>query len=103
VTQHDTNPAAGSNATDLVLHTTLGPLRRQDLGMILPHEHISVDFRTPDQPGYAEAEPAEVVAAVAPKFEEIKARGITCFVECTPTGVGRRADIDLAVSLATNR
>jgi phosphotriesterase-related protein len=84
------------------LYTTMGPLRRQDLGMILPHEHIFVDFRTPDQPGYAEADPAEVVAAIAPKFEEIKARGITAFVECTPTGVGRRADIDLAVSLATN-
>lgn len=84
-----------------VLHTTMGPLRRDQLGMILPHEHIFVDFRTPDQPGYAEADPAEVVAAIAPKFEEIKARGITAFVECTPTGVGRRADIDLAVSLAT--
>jgi phosphotriesterase-related protein len=84
-----------------VLHTTMGPLRRDQLGMILPHEHIFVDFRTPDQPGYAEADPAEVVAAIAPKFEELKARGITAFVECTPTGVGRRADIDLAVSLAT--
>jgi phosphotriesterase-related protein len=84
-----------------VLHTTLGPLRRADLGMILPHEHIFVDFRTPDQPGYAQADPAEVVAAIAPRFEEIKARGITAFVECTPTGVGRRADIDLAVSRAT--
>ena len=88
--------------SERVLHTTMGPLCRADLGMILPHEHIFVDFRTPDQPGYAEADPADVVAAIAPKFEEIKARGITCFVECTPTGVGRRADIDLAVSLATN-
>jgi phosphotriesterase-related protein len=95
----------GQDTTDegaaRVLHTTMGPLRRDQLGMILPHEHIFVDFRTPDQPGYAEADPADVVAAIAPKFEEIKARGITAFVECTPTGVGRRADVDLAVSLAT--
>lgn len=83
-----------------VLFTTMGPLQRRDLGMILPHEHIFVDFRTPDQPGYAEAEEAEVVEAMLPMFEEIKARGITAFVECTPTGVGRRADLDLAVSLA---
>nr|MCU0853359.1 hypothetical protein [Paracoccaceae bacterium] len=47
-----------------VLYTTLGLLRRTDLGMILPHEHIFVDFRTPDQPGHAEADPAEVVAAM---------------------------------------
>lgn len=83
-----------------VLYTTLGLLRRTDLGMILPHEHIFVDFRTPDQPGHAEADPAEVVAAMAPRFDEIRARGITAFVECTPPGVGRRADIDLAVSRA---
>lgn len=84
-----------------VLFTTMGPLRREDLGMILPHEHIFVDFRTPDQPGYAVADEAEVVAAMAPRFEEIRDRGITAFVECTPTGVGRRADLDLAVSHAT--
>ncbi|WP_075215956.1 phosphotriesterase family protein [Mongoliimonas terrestris] len=83
------------------LYTTMGLLRRSDLGMILPHEHIFVDFRTPDQPGYGEADPADVVAAISHRFEEIKARGITAFVECTPTGVGRRADVDLAVSLAT--
>jgi len=93
---------AAQEVSERMLYTTMGLLQRQDLGMILPHEHIFVDFRTPDQPGYAEADPADVVAAIAPKFEEIKARGITCFVECTPTGVGRRADIDLAVSLATN-
>lgn len=84
-----------------VLYTTLGLIGRADLGMILPHEHIFVDLRTPDQPGYAEADEAEVVAVMAPKIEEIKARGITALVECSTTGVGRRADLDLAVSRAT--
>ena len=37
------------------LRTTLGPKSRSELGMILPHEHVFVDLRTPDQPGYAEA------------------------------------------------
>ncbi|MGV3574098.1 MAG: hypothetical protein ACO1O4_03060 [Devosia sp.] len=37
------------------LYTTLGALRAEQLGMILPHEHVFVDLRTPDQPGYAEA------------------------------------------------
>ena len=36
-----------------LLYTTLGPKRRDELGMILPHEHVFVDLRTPDQPGYA--------------------------------------------------
>lgn len=85
-----------------VLHTTLGPKRRDEIGLMLPHEHVFVDLRTPDQPGYAEADPAEVVALMAPQIEAIKAQGVTALVECSTGGVGRRADIDLAVSLATD-
>jgi len=84
-----------------LLHTTLGPKRADELGMILPHEHVFVDLRTPDQPGYAEADPAEVVRVMAPQIEAIKARGITALVECSTGGVGLRVDIDLAVSRAT--
>lgn len=84
-----------------LLHTTLGPKRADELGMILPHEHVFVDLRTPDQPGYAEADPADVVRVMAPQIEAIKARGITALVECSTGGVGLRVDIDLAVSRAT--
>ena len=83
------------------LFTTLGPLDRHQLGMILPHEHVFVDLRTPDQPGYAEAEADAVVRLMAPQIERIKALGITALVECSTGGVGRRADMDLAVSQAT--
>lgn len=91
----------GPEGPERFLYTTLGLVGRAELGMILPHEHIFVDLRTPDTPGYAEADAAAVVALMAPKIEEIKARGITALVECSTTGVGRRADIDLAVSRAT--
>ena len=84
------------------LYTTLGLIGREQLGVILPHEHVFVDLRTPDKPGYAEADVAEVVALMAPRIEEAKARGIGAIVECSTTGVGRRADFDLAVSRATN-
>lgn len=84
------------------LYTTQGLLERSRLGMILPHEHVFVDLRTPDKPGYADADVADVVALMSPKIEEIKQRGITALVECSTTGVGRRADFDLAVSRATN-
>ena len=84
-----------------LLHTTLGPKRADELGMILPHEHIFVDLRTPDQPGYAEAEAVDVVRLMAPEVEAARARGVTAIVECSTGGVGRRADMDLAVSLAT--
>lgn len=84
-----------------VLFTTLGPLARDALGMILPHEHVFVDLRTPDKPGYGEADTTDVVRLMAPQIEAIKSRGIKALVECTTGGVGRRADIDLAVSRAT--
>ena len=83
------------------LITTLGPMTRDQLGMILPHEHVFVDLRTPDQPGYAEADPADAVRLMAPEIERIKALGVTALVECSTGGVGRRADIDRAVSEAT--
>jgi len=70
------------------LITTLGPRSAAELGPILPHEHVFVDLRTWNEPGYAEADAADVL-------------GFTALVECSTVGVGRRADIDRAVSEAT--
>jgi phosphotriesterase-related protein len=83
------------------LITTLGPRTAEELGPILPHEHVFVDLRTWDKPGYAEADAADVVALMAPEIERIKALGFTALVECSTVGVGRRADVDRAVSEAT--
>ncbi|TCU05356.1 phosphotriesterase family protein [Rhizobium sullae] len=84
------------------LYTTLGPKCREEIGIILPHEHVFVDLRVPDATGYAQADIDEVVMLMAPQIEAIKAQGVTALVECTTSGVGRRADIDLAVSQATD-
>lgn len=83
------------------LITTLGPLGADALGMILPHEHVFVDLRTWDQPGYGEADADDVVRLMAPEIEAVRAAGVTAIVEPGPIGVGRRADILLAVSRAT--
>ncbi|MCC9077900.1 esterase [Litorilinea aerophila] len=84
------------------LITTLGPKSEAELGMILPHEHIFVDLGPIEEANYRRARPEEVIPVMAPEIEKIKALGVTALVECTPEGVGRRADIDLAVSEATN-
>jgi phosphotriesterase-related protein len=81
--------------------TTLGPMGADELAMILPHEHVFVDLRTWDQPGYAEADPADVVAVMGPEIERARRVGVSAIVECSTVGVGRRADIDLAVSHPT--
>jgi phosphotriesterase-related protein len=83
------------------LVTTLGPKRAHELGLILPHEHIFVDLRTWDQPGYGEAETADVLRLMQPEIARAQAVGVTALVECSTGGVGVRPDIDKAVSEAT--
>ena len=84
------------------LITTLGPKNADELGMILPHEHVFVDLRTWDQPGYAQADPADVIELMGPEIAKARAAGVTAIVECSTVGVGRRADLDRAVSEAAD-
>jgi phosphotriesterase-related protein len=82
--------------------TTLGLKSSAELGLILPHEHIFVDLRTWDTPGYAQAEVEPVIQLMAPEITKAQAAGVNAIVECSTVGVGRRADIDRAVSEATH-
>jgi phosphotriesterase-related protein len=84
-----------------VLVTTLGPKSSDEVGMILPHEHIFVDLRTWDQPGYGEGRAEDVIRLMGPEVEKAQAAGVTALVECSTTGVGRRVDILKAFSQAT--
>ena len=83
------------------LDTTLGPLPLPERGCILPHEHVFVDLRTWDQPGYAEADPEAVVRLMSPQLERARDAGVAAIVEPGGIGVGRRVDILAAVSQAT--
>jgi phosphotriesterase-related protein len=89
------------------LITTLGPMSAAELEqtqgsrVILPHEHIFVDLRTWDQPGYAQADAQDVIALMGPEVARARAVGVAAIVECSPVGVGRRADILRAFSQAT--
>jgi phosphotriesterase-related protein len=83
------------------LITTQGTLRADDLGLILPHEHIFVDLGPIEAEHWRDAEAADVIELMGPEVEAAMDAGVTALVECTPTGVGRRADIDVAVSEAT--
>jgi phosphotriesterase-related protein len=85
-----------------ILYTTLGPKRADEVGVILPHEHLFVDLGPIEAASYLHTNVAEAVAVMAPEVAKIQAQGVTALVECTPVGVGRRADVDLAISLATN-
>lgn len=83
------------------LITTLGPKRADELGMILPHEHVFVDLRTPDHPEHGQGDADDVIRLMQPQLAAATEAGITAIVEPSTLGVGRRADILQAVSLAT--
>jgi phosphotriesterase-related protein len=82
------------------LITTLGKYSEDQLGMILPHEHIFVDLGPIEDENWKHADPDSVVVLMVPELNRARDAGVTALVECTPTGVGRRADIVRAVSVA---
>ena len=82
--------------------TTLGLISSSELGLILPHEHIFVDLRHCNTPGFAQAKVEDVIQLMVPEIKRAQKVGVTAIVECSTVGVGRRADIDRAISEATN-
>jgi len=84
------------------LPTTLGDRRHDDLGIVLPHEHVLVDLGPPGTASRRDPDPEAVVATMTPQLERAREAGVTALVECTPVGVGRRVDIVRAVSAAAD-
>lgn len=64
-----------------------------ELGLILPHEHLFTDLRGPDIPDYAKADPEAVVHVMLPHLELAHKSGVTALVECSTVGVGRNLEI----------
>jgi phosphotriesterase-related protein len=84
------------------LITTLGEYSTDQLGLILPHEHIFVDLGPIEDENWKYADPFAVVEMMAPELDRARKAGVTVLVECSPVGVGRRVDIVKAVSEAAN-
>ena len=84
------------------LITTLGEYGADQLGLILPHEHIFVDLGPIEAENWRNATAGDVIALMGPQLVAARACGVTALVECTPVGVGRRVDIVRAVSEAVN-
>jgi phosphotriesterase-related protein len=90
------------------IETVTGPRRVADLGLVLPHEHVLVDFigaeaATPDR-----YDVDEVVRAALPHLRRIREQGVSTVFECTPAYLGRdprllrRLVEESGVALVTN-
>jgi phosphotriesterase-related protein len=84
-----------------ILRTVLGDVSVEQLGLILPHEHLFTDLGGPERPGYAQADQQEVVQVLAPFLEAASQAGITALVECSTGGVGRNIEILLMIAKTT--
>lgn len=88
-------------ATEPVLQTVLGPVPATQLGRVLIHEHVLVDFAGADVASPDRYDADEVFALLKPRLDDAKAVGIDTLVECTPQHLGRDPDLLVRLSRAT--
>ena len=71
------------------VQTATGPVQPDDLGVILSHEHVMVDFIGADKVSRDRYNPDEVFRAALPHLQRIRDLGCRTLVECTPMFLGR--------------
>ncbi len=71
------------------VQTVLGPIDASKLGFALVHEHVMCDFIGVGHTNPSRWNADEVVRTMLPYLRQIKERGVTAFVDCTPAYIGR--------------
>jgi predicted metal-dependent phosphotriesterase family hydrolase len=71
------------------VQTVLGPIPASKLGVTLVHEHIMCDFIGAEQTNRNRWQVEAVVKRMRPLLAQVKKRGVTGFVDCTPAYIGR--------------
>ena len=67
-----------------VFYTTAGPLARDQIGDVLAHQHMLVEYGANPPIAYVDADPETVYQVMGPWLEDAKALGIGTFVDPTP-------------------
>jgi predicted metal-dependent phosphotriesterase family hydrolase len=83
------NALPTSQAPDMFVDTVLGPVQASKLGVNLVHEHVMCDFIGAEQTNRNRWEVEAVVKRMLPVLRQLKERGLTGFVDCTPAYIGR--------------
>ncbi len=85
--------------SDVKVNTVLGPISPAEMGVTLPHEHITYGY-----PGWegdqsvAPFDSKQIVKEALEMMEQLKAFGVKTFVDATPNDGGRFPDILREVS-----
>jgi len=90
--------AGGTQDIEGTVDTVTGPIPARDLGMVLMHEHVMVDFVGAEQVSRSRYNADEVFDVALPHLREVRDLGCRTLVECTPVFLGR--NVSLLVRLA---
>ncbi|MHB1438947.1 MAG: phosphotriesterase family protein [Thiobacillus sp.] len=71
------------------LTTVLGDRPASSMKLILPHEHILVDFGGADTANPSRYDAEAVYQKALPQLKQARALGVECVMECTPEYLGR--------------
>jgi len=71
------------------VQTVTGPVPPEDLGIVLTHEHVMVDFIGADKVSRDRYDPDEVFRTALPHLKQVRDLGCRTLVECTPMFLGR--------------
>jgi phosphotriesterase-related protein len=93
-------PAAAAQQPGSIMSVT-GPLQPQTTGFFLSHEHIMVDFIGAEKAGRERYNADEVFNTALPFLRDVKKKGCTTFVDCTPAYLGRDLEVLRRLSEAT--
>lgn len=66
-----------------------GKLKPEKMGRTLVHEHVTTDFIGAEKVKQPQYEPEFALPIVLPYLKQLKERGVTTLVECTPNHIGR--------------
>ncbi len=81
--------------------TVNGPTRPEDLQFTLSHEHILVDFIGAEKANRARYSTEDVFNMALPILQDLKEKGCTTFIDCTPSYLGRDAELLQRLSSAS--
>lgn len=76
-----------------MIHSVLGQLAPEKLGVTLMHEHVMVDYIGADRASKSRYEVQEVVQTMLPFLRDLKTAGCETFVDATPPGQGRDVEV----------
>jgi phosphotriesterase-related protein len=92
---------AKSYPADEIIMTVNGPIQPAEMKIALTHEHILADFIGAKEYSRDRYNADEVYARALPLVEDVKRRGCSTFVDCSPAYLGRDVQLLKRLSIAT--